>query len=100
MFRSEKRRHRGGSNSNLPKPKRKVIKKMEPGSSQHCTAVHSGSKRDNRCKLKREVWTGLKKNSSIMRTVRQWKSLPSKAVQSLSLEVSKTRLEKAQSNLV
>jgi len=42
----------------------------------------------------------LKENFSIIRTVKQWKSLPGKAVQSLSFEVSKTRLEEAQSNPV
>lgn len=39
MFRPEKRRHRGESNRNLPKPERKVIKKTKPGFSQRCPAV-------------------------------------------------------------
>lgn len=47
-----------------------------------------------------EVWIGLKKNISIMRTVKQWKSLPSKAVQFFFLRCFLPTLEKAQSNLV
>lgn len=39
MFRPEKRRHRGGSNRNIPKPERKVIKKTKPGFSQRYPAV-------------------------------------------------------------
>lgn len=85
-----------GSNCSLPKPKRKVVKKMEPGSSQERIAGARGTTGISGNGKFRLDW----RNFSVMRTVKQWKNLISRAVQSLSSEVYKTRLEKALGNVV
>ena len=63
--------------------------------------MHSGRTRDNGHKLKQETFVQeIRKSFSTTGMVRLWKWLPREAVQSPALEVSKTRLEEGQSNLV
>lgn len=57
--------------------------------------------RDNRHKLKPErVRLDISKTVSSMETVQQWSKSPTEVAQALSLEVFKTRLDEALSNLV
>jgi len=65
------------------------------------TRAHSGRTRGNGFKLKEDRFRlDVRKKFFTMRVVRHWNRLPREAVDAPSLEVLKTRLEGAWSNLV
>lgn len=65
------------------------------------TAVHDGRMRDNCHQSKQGKFKlHIKKSFLTVRAIKQWNKLPSEAVQSPSLEVFKTRLDKVLSSLV
>jgi len=62
--------------------------------------VHGRRMRDNGHKMKQSFRLGIWSNFFTARAVKQWSRSPREVVQSTSLEVFKTRLDKALSNLV
>ena len=64
------------------------------------TMVHGRRMRNNRCKMEQQSFRpGIWSNFFTVRAVKQWSRLPREIVQSTSLEVFKTLLDKALSNL-
>lgn len=80
----------GESNSSLPVPT--GIEEVEPNSSQQCTA---GRQEMTGVSWTREVQTTYKEKLFRGKDIRQWSSLPRKI-----MEIFKTCLDKAQSNLI